>query len=455
MKKKIKDELKYRKRKKIKKIILSVIFCAAAVVFGVWFALLKIESDIISEQYDFVIPYQKRDLSTYITAGGLVEMDDADVVSSDVAQKVKKICFSVGDYVNEGDTVIEFDSEELDERIELLQKKIDETEKIRSLQSSKDVSDEEYYRQIADLELKNAEFLKEQAIKNYNDVYRKYDEYYNLYYNCEDEEKSMQYMKMYKFYEAQLDELFSAAESAENRYYQFKENMSKTASEKSEADHINDLMNKPDDSMEKQLAQLKAQRENLIVKSPRNGVIADIFVREGEVSGKSDLFKVGSLEKYKVKAYISTLNILKVKEGMDIEMTTTLTGEQIIKGKIVRVSEIFDNRTQCYSADIEIEDNDIMSKLKPNINAYIKIITNKAGKLYSVSYDSIVTKNGESWVYIIDKNDDNHIARKVNVKTGFESDFYTEITESALHDGDLVVCGGKNINEGDRIRIRE
>ncbi len=455
MKKKIKNELKYRKRKKLRKIIVSAAVTAGVIGFGVWFALLKIEAETKAEKYDFVIPYEKRDLSTFITSSGKIEMADADVAGSDVTQRIKKIYFNVGDYVNEGDTVIEFDGEMLDENIQMLQKNIDEAENIKRLRNSNEISEDEYYRKTAALEMRDAELMKDETVKSYEDAYKKYDEYYNLYYNCEDEEKSRQYMMMYKRYEAELDGLRTAAENAENNYLELKESINKAESEKAEAEYIGSLMEKQDDSAEKRLAQLKDEKSKLIVKAPRSGVISDIYVSEGSVPGKSDLFKVGSLEKYKIKAYISTKNILDVKEGMDVEFTTTLTGDNVIKGKIVRVSDIYDYYSSCYTAEIEIEDTELVKELKPNISAFIKIMTRKTDMLYSVPYDAVVTENEDSWVYIVENNGNEKTAKKVKVKTGMESSFYTEITESELKPGDLVICDGKHHSEGERIKIRE
>ncbi len=453
--KKIENELKYRRRKKIKKITSSVLVTAAVAGFGVWFALLKIDADANSEKYDFVIPYEKRDLSTFITSSGKVEMSDADVVSSDISQKIKKIYFSVGDEVNEGDIIIEFDSEMLDETIEMLKKSIDEAENIKRLENSKEISEEEYYRKTTEIHIRDAELLKDQTKKSYDDVYKKFDEYYTLYYNCEDEEKSAQYMRLYKTYESQLDELMKAALNAENQYEELKKSIQNAQSEKKEADFISSLMENPDNSAEKQLAKLEEERSRLVVRSPRSGVISDMYVNEGSFPGKSDLFKVGSLEKFKVTAYITAKNILDVEEGMDVEFTTTLTGDNVIRGKVVRVSDIYDMYNACYSAEIEIEESEITKQLKPNINAFLKIMALKTDMLYSVPYDAIVSENGESWVFIVNEDGNEKTAKKVKVKTGIESNFYTEITESELKPGDSIICGGKNHNEGDRIRIRE
>lgn len=455
MKNKKENELKYRRRKKIRKVATSVVITAAVAGFGVWFALLKIDTETSAEKYDFVIPFEKRDLSTFITSSGKVEMADAEVVGSDVTQKIKKIYFSSGDFVNEGDTVIEFESEFLDESIQTLQKSIDEAERIKNLRNTNEISEEEYFRKTTELELRDAELLKDEARKNYDETYKKFDEYYKLYYNCEDEEKSRQYMIMYKRYEAELDGLRAAAENAENEYNEIKKSLEKAESEKTEAAYIEKLMQKKDDSAEKQLAQLKEEKSKLIVKAPRSGVISEIYVNEGGVPGKGELFKVGSLEKYKIKAYISTKNILDVKEGMNVEFTTTLTGDNVIRGKIEKVSDIYDMYNACYSAEISIEDSEITKELKPNIAAFIKIMKNKTDKLFSVPYDAIVTQNDESWVYIVEDSSNGKTAKKVNVKTGVESNFYTEITESELKQGDLVICDAKNHSEGDRIKIRE
>ena len=447
------DELKLRRKKKTKKLITRIVVFTFVAGFFVWFASLKSNVDSQADSFDFVVPFEEREVNSFVCANGTVEMSDAQVVSADISQKVRSISCRVGDYVNEGDVLCEFESDELNSQIESYQKMINDAQTLENMQNSNTASSDDFAKKQIDLQLSQAQLAVSAAQKEYDMTYSKFDEYYNLYYNCEDPEQSDVYMKMYKSYESQLDPLRNAIIDAQNAYTDAKESAAKQNKNISNAHFADSFRESPVKELQQQLDKLNREKENLVITAPRSGIVSSVYVNEGGYAADGDLFRIGSLGDYKVEVNLSASNILSVKEGMNAEFTTNLTGEKSIKGKVTSVSEIFGEKG--YSATIEITDKDMMDSLKPNIAAYIKIFTFEHENVPAVPFDAIDSdKDGNKWVYVAEGPKSNLKAKKVAVKTGIESGYYVEITESDLKEGDLIIGDAEKHKDGDRIKIR-
>lgn len=155
-----------RKKGKIKKIIKT--FVALAVVGSIiWIMTVRINGGASTNYYDFVLPYEKQKLSRFITANGKISMTDKLVMTSDVEQKIKKINCKVGDKINEGDVVCEFETGDIDEQIAKLEKIISDFEKINNLQIESLDGNVAYVSEKNKIALQNAQLELESAKRAY------------------------------------------------------------------------------------------------------------------------------------------------------------------------------------------------------------------------------------------------------------------------------------------------
>lgn len=425
---------------------------AAAVAFLGWFASLKVNTKTAAVGYDFVLPFEERTVEKYISANGKIVMSDIVSVSTDVTQKVKTINYKIGDFVNEGDILCEFESEQLDEQIERLERLIADKKAVDALENTSSAGNDEYLRKSHQLGIQSAFLAMEAAKKSYDTAYAKYDEYYQKYYNCTDGAESELYYNMYNQYGAELENLKKQYENAQKTYNSTVDAANKASEAKESADYIKSFNISDLDEYEKSLSKLKTERENLIVKAPKSGIISECFITEGSYAFDSSLFRLGTLGDYKIEAFVNGRDILDVVPGMEASFRTTLTDDADIKGKVTKVSDIFNGMG--YSVELEITDKSAMEKLRPNVNAAIKLYIIDLGEVKAVPYDAVVIDDdGESFVFRAVKKGSEYIAEKVRVETGFESDYYVEVVSSDLADGDLVLSG-KKYNDGDRLKLK-
>ncbi len=445
--------MKPKKYKRKKKIIRKIIAAVAVVAFFGWFISLRINTEPSKVGYDMVLAYEKHDISTYLNTSGVIVLKDAQNISVDVSQKVKKLYFKVGDKVSQGDVLCEFENEHLDEQITLYSKIVNDIKELERLNNGNDASDEEYSRKDADLSVEITRMALEAAKEEYDIANAKYDEYYMTYYNSTDDAEIEMYYSLYKEYEGSLEKLSQSVDEAQKKYDMAVETRQKILDNIDDRNFLEQFNESQTYEYEKKLNDLKSEREKLIVTAPRSGIVTKCYAQEGAYLMNGELYTIGTLGDYEVDAVISDRDIFKVKKGDEVFFTTQLTGEKKISGVVESVSEYYG--VSGYSAKIKITDDEALKQLKPNINASVHMYTFKSDPVYSVAYDSVKEdENGRKYVFKAVENNGQYIAQRVDVEVGYDENYYVEIVSSQLKEGDLVVCNAEKIKEGDKIKLK-
>ncbi|MBR3534209.1 MAG: efflux RND transporter periplasmic adaptor subunit, partial [Oscillospiraceae bacterium] len=378
-------EKSIRNKKKTRKIIRNVIFWLLIAGFLAWFAALKLELNSDPNNYDYVIPFESRDLNEYRSATGKVVMNDIVTVSTNVTQKIKKVYFKLGDEVNEGDVLCEFDGEGIDEEIQRIEKYISDKKSADALDNTEQTGSADYQRKQAALQVESAQLAVNSARKMYDDTYAKYSEYFDKCYSTSNPDEAAMYEEMYNQYLSQLDGINDQIRAAEKTLSQAREAQTKVIDALNSNDYIKSITDTEAviRDYEDQLQKLKDEKEHLIVKAPKSGVIADIYASEGGYAFDGGLFRIGTLGNYKVEAYVDSKDVLDVKPGMEAGFRTTLTGADEISAKVTKVSDIYSNVGEGYEVELEITDKSYMEKLRHNVLTSAKIYMVNKGSLPS------------------------------------------------------------------------
>jgi RND family efflux transporter MFP subunit len=133
-------------------------------------------------------------------------------------------------------------------------------------------------------------------------------------------------------------------------------------------------------------------------------------------------------------------NLIKyfvVGETMDINVKSA--GDTILSGK---VKEILPPSQGSLTYPVEILVSNPPSEVKAGMFAEINIATESRNQVIAVPSEAVVVKEGNTIVYIIEKDK----AKLVSVKTGLDNGKMVEITEG-LNEGMEVVVKGQNFLE--------
>lgn len=206
------------------------------------------------------------------------------------------------------------------------------------------------------------------------------------------------------------------------------------------------------EALESSLETLQAQLEMAYIKSPIDGIVDAIDVKEGELAMPGlQIMMVLNLKRLKVMAAVSEKYLPSIQSGdivhlnfpsfpgIELNIPVHRTGNVINKG----------NRT----FPVELKLNNIDGKLKPNILAMITFLD--YSKDNTLIVPSIIVRKdlqGE-YLYVVHEQQGKLFARKVYVETGMSYDDKTMVT-SGLKAGDMVITDGYTIvTDGSEVKV--
>ena len=486
-----------------------------------------------STYFENVMPYQAQDLSDFISVSGTVESESSMNVTSSVSAKITKLNVAVGDYVNEGDILCVFDNSDIKQQITDLEtsiknasaldentKKLNrkalenakEDQKIQlksakeSIDSAKDDYNKAYTKysdcinninscvleyndvcnQIAEYESSmpdmdysdNQDFYDDSYddsmdnFDNYDDTSSQDDTYSNLVSKREELSTKIETYKVEaSSYEEQFESLQKAIDSANDNYDSVKRSTDQAIESAQNTVDIQDYQNDSSSTTATQLKNLKTQLEECTVKAEKSGTVTSLSVAEGDTSTEGALLMtIENNSQLKITANIDEKDILKVKEGMNVVVTSEATGDTEIKGKVSKVITIISSNgnssnpsgdsssgssSNGFTAEITIDGN---SDLLVGMKAKAKIMLVEKSGCYSVLYDCIMyDDNGNPYVLVADtSNSDNGTTatvKRADVTLGDESGSYMEVTSDSLKENDLIITTPYEVAEGDTIEL--
>lgn len=486
-----------------------------------------------STYFENVMPYQAQDLSDFISVSGTVESESSMNVTSSVSAKITKLNVAVGDYVNEGDILCVFDNSDIKQQITDLETSIknasaldentkkmnrkalenakeDQKVQLKSAKESIDSAKDDYNKaykkysdcinninscvleyndvcnQIAEYESSmpdmdysdNQDFYDDgyddsmDNFDNYDDTSSQDDTYSNLVSKREELSTKIETYKVEaSSYEEQFESLQKAIDSANDNYDSVKRSTDQAIESAQNTVDIQDYQNDSSSNTATQLKNLKTQLEECTVKAEKSGTVTSLSVAEGDTPTEGALLMtIENNSQLKITANIDEKDILKVKEGMNVVVTSEATGDTEIKGKVSKVITIISSNgnssnpsgdssggssSNGFTAEITIDGN---SDLLVGMKAKAKIMLVEKSGCYSVLYDCIMyDDNGNPYVLVADtSNSDNGTTatvKRADVTLGDESGSYVEVTSDSLKENDLIITTPYEVAEGDTIEL--
>jgi len=481
--------------------------------------------------FENIMPYQAQDLSDFISVSGTVASESSMNITSSVSAKVTQLNVSIGDYVNVGDVLCVLDSTEIKQQIEDLETNIknasalDENSKELNRQALKNAKEDQV------IQLKQAQETIDDAQEEYDKAYKKYsdsitainnavleyndicnqiaqyessmpqedysddyiedseamsfnnlneysatnlsygeDEYSNLISRREELSANIQsYQAECSTYEEQFDGLQKAIETARDNYTSVKRSTDQAIETAQNTVDMQDYQDNSSSSTATQLEQLKKQLSECTVKAEKSGKITSLGIAQGDTATEGSLLMtIENDSQLKITVDIEEGDILKVKEGMNVIVTSEATGETEIKGVVSKVITIVSsNNTPSadgssgdasgsggFTAEITInEDSDLLVGMK----AKAKIMLVEKSNCYAILYDCIMyDDDGNPYVFVADTSaGDGSTAtvKRVDITVGDESDSYVEVSSDELKENDLIITTPYDVTEGDTINL--
>ena len=206
------------------------------------------------------------------------------------------------------------------------------------------------------------------------------------------------------------------------------------------------------ENLKNKLATLREQYNMSLIRSPINGLIEDIMIKQGELASPGmQLMQIVDLENLYVTAKLSEAYISVIKKGDKVTVTFPSYPNLVLENTVTRIGNVINKQNRTFLVEIKIDNKD--GKLKPNLLANIKI--NDYNSTGSIVVPSMVIREDlvGSYLYVAEKNGDNLISVKKYIQVGKAYQDRTEVLSGLSVDDEIITDGYSNVSDGAYIQI--
>jgi len=201
-----------------------------------------------------------------------------------------------------------------------------------------------------------------------------------------------------------------------------------------------------------QLAQAQVQQRKASLKSAKirlgytvltadqAGFVGERYVDEGSLlAPNTPVISIIGINTVIVRTTIIERDYGHIQVGMPATVKVDAYPGYAFPGKVARIAPLLQETSRVAQAEVEV-DNDPML-LKPGMFARVEVVTAEREKTQIVPSPAVVSRNGESGIFIVDSK--NRVARYVSVTVGIVTPQYTEIIDPTL--SSLVITLGQHL----------
>lgn len=193
---------------------------------------------------------------------------------------------------------------------------------------------------------------------------------------------------------------------------------------------------------------LMQQREDMVLRAPRSGIIGYRKAEPGEIitAGTKVLSLVDS-SRMKVDCTLSEADAAILQPGMEVQVTVEAMGADY-PGRIVYVSPAMDEANKSYQVRIELLGEEL--QLKAGLFAHTSLDILQRPDTLFVPKEAVLSRNGRQLVFVLDEE---NRAQMREVRLGLINDESDEIL-SGLEEGDRVIISGLDrLQQGTAVEV--
>ncbi|MBP5165388.1 MAG: HlyD family efflux transporter periplasmic adaptor subunit [Lachnospiraceae bacterium] len=458
--------------KKHKKLFIFLIIVVA--LAGVFIYMRNKNSANANGEDDYTIGVaEKRTVVKSVAASGtIVAADSHEIRNTDLlGQKVLSVNVKVGDKVNEGDILVEIDTEVLNSQKETL------NDQIASIQKSKyerhqdynkllERQEEERQKNIEDTE--KALHSAEDAFTDAQTDYTRALNNYNDYLNNGGTERDAVAQTLYAIIASREAEVFSRQTNISTLTETLKTLTEGTGvAAGTLLDTYDDTTAEAIKALSDQILSIDRKIEECIMRSPSAGTVTEVKVKAGDIYTGGVVCMVEGEDIMEVKSYVDEYDIPDVREGMQAILKTDATRNDELPGTVTFVapkpessgtggldlSSLMEgagvsssmlsmmgggsSSSATYRVMISLDQRS--ERLRLGMNVRVSIVTDRAENVMTVPYDAI--QKDEDGNFFIEKviesetKDQKVTFEKIPVKKGIEGTYYIEVIGEGITEG--------------------
>ena len=187
--------------------------------------------------------------------------------------------------------------------------------------------------------------------------------------------------------------------------------------------------------IETQLAMAQSRLESPLIKAPFSGIVTVLPVQVGDVvNAGTRAVQLDNLDALYLDVQISEIDIPTVEVGQPVTLVFDAYYESTFTGEVIEIAPVSDTQQGVVEYTVRVRLLDSDGRIKPGMTAAVNIIVAQKEDVFVVPNDAIVSTNGQLKVYV--KRNNTYVA--VPVTLGSYSDFYSEVIEADIKEGELI-----------------
>ncbi len=207
------------------------------------------------------------------------------------------------------------------------------------------------------------------------------------------------------------------------------------------------------ESLENNKSALMTQSQKMKIKAPFSGIIDEIFSKKGELaSPQLPVIRLVNLDQVYVEADVTETYLPYIKTGNEVLVKFPSINTEV-RSKILQVGNVINPNNRSFKIKILVKNKDRL--IKPNLLADIQIVDYQKEGIVIPSKLIQKDKKGNSFVYVVKKEDGIDKAHKNIVKIANEYNHQSLIAEGLKEDDIIINKGSLIVKDGDLIEITE
>lgn len=422
--------LKKREKSKKKRIILIVVL---AIVVALGAGIVNAMNKASEAMEEMVASMQTGEVATRSliksvgATGTVTSIESKSITAAISGVKVEEVLVEIGDTVTEGQELLVFNTEDIEESLANAKKTLSNSSTVNNITKEEAKKNLDKTLENLDKQIENAK----EAMENHRyaaiaDYLYNVDKGYMASNGKEDllrkemETLKSSYEAVVEAYEEAVAARESSIETAQNNYTKTTINLDTTA-------------------QKKQVELYEDQLAEGVVKAPISGIVTALNFDAGDsyIQG-SPIVTIQDCSSFEVAAYIGEYDISDIEKGQRVLIKTDATGDVELEGTVVFVSPTA--ATSLTGGDvtylIRISVDTPNERLRLDMSASLSIIIDQHENALTVPYNAVQEdEQGNTFVEIMEEDG---TTTKVPVTVVLESNYYTEIKAGALTDGQKV-----------------
>jgi membrane fusion protein, multidrug efflux system len=207
-------------------------------------------------------------------------------------------------------------------------------------------------------------------------------------------------------------------------------------------------------SLENKLATLKAQLRMAQVSSPIDGVVEKVNQKKGELAMPGgQMMRIVSLDEVYVRADVSERFLPSIQKGDEVELVFPSYPDFKLVTTISRTGNVVNINNRTFEIELKVKNTD--EQLKPNMIAIININDFTADSAIVIPTRVIKEDLKGKYVYVVDKKQNDMIARKQYIEPGVSYQNKTMVIQGLTSNDQLITDGYNRVSDGTLIQSRK